>query len=156
MQSEWHRDSVSQSTDFLKIMSNKEKSVIDQLNTAQHSQIEQNRKKLVPILSSIIFCATHDLAIRGKLSCSGNFHDLLKFRVESGDSVLSEHLSTCHSKAKYTSHRIQNELILLCGNVLCEQNFREVNSSLSFSLLADKTSDIAILTSVKKIRFGYE
>ncbi|KAL5236687.1 hypothetical protein ACI65C_004097 [Semiaphis heraclei] len=54
IKSEWHRDSVSQSTDFLKIMSNKEKSVIDQLNTAQHSQIEQNRKKLVPILSSTI------------------------------------------------------------------------------------------------------
>ncbi|KAF0755562.1 zinc finger MYM-type protein 1-like, partial [Aphis craccivora] len=143
MQSEWHRDSVSQSKDFLKIMSNKEKSVIDKLNTAQHSQIEQNRKKLVPILSSIIFCATHDLAIRGKLSCSGNFHDLLKFRIESGDSVLSEHLSTCHSKAKYTSHRIQNELILLCGNVLCDQIVREVNTSLSFSLLADETSDIA-------------
>ncbi|XP_060878228.1 zinc finger MYM-type protein 1-like [Metopolophium dirhodum] len=143
MQSEWHTDLVSQSTDFLKIMSNKEKSVTDQLNIAQHSQIEQNRKKLVPILSSIIFCATHDLAIRGKLSCSGNFHDFLKFRVESGVSVLSEHLSTCHSKAKYTSHRIKNELILLLGNVLCDQIVREVNSSLSFSLLADETSDIA-------------
>jgi len=94
-------------------------------------------------LSSIIFCATHDLAIRGKLSCSGNFHDLLKFHVESGDSVLSEHLSTCHNKAKYSSHRIQNELILLCANVLCDQIVREVNSSLSFSLLADETSDIA-------------
>ncbi|XP_060875233.1 uncharacterized protein LOC132948668 [Metopolophium dirhodum] len=66
MQSEWHRDSVSQSTEFLKIMANKKKSVIDQLNIAQHSQIEQNRKKAT---------------IRGKLSCSGNFHDLLKFRV---------------------------------------------------------------------------
>ncbi|XP_008184759.1 52 kDa repressor of the inhibitor of the protein kinase-like [Acyrthosiphon pisum] len=124
-------------------MSNKEKSIIDQLNTAQQSQIEQNRKRLVPILSSIVFCATHDLTIRGKLSCSGNFHDLLKFCVESGDSVLSEHLSTCHSKSKYTSHRIQNEFILLCGNVLCDQIIREVNSSLSFSLLTDETFDIA-------------
>ena len=35
MQSEWHRDSVSQSTDFLKIISNKVKRIIDQLNTAQ-------------------------------------------------------------------------------------------------------------------------
>jgi len=98
-------------------------------------------------VSSILFCATHDLAIRGKLSCSGNFHDLLKFRVEYGDSVLSEHLSTCYSKAKYTSHRIQNDLILLCGNVLYDQIVREVNSSLSFSLLyvftAYETSDIA-------------
>jgi hypothetical protein len=50
-------------------MFHKEKSVIDQLNTAQHLQFEQNKKKLVPILSSIIFCLTHDLTIRGKLSC---------------------------------------------------------------------------------------
>jgi len=77
------------------------------------------------------------------LSCGGNFLDLLKFLVESGDSVMSEHLSTCHNKAKYTSHRIQNELILFCGNVLCDQIVRKVNSSLSFSLLADETSDIA-------------
>jgi len=46
-----------------------------------HSQIEQNRKKLVPILSSIIFCVTRDLAIRGQLSCSKNVHDHLKFHV---------------------------------------------------------------------------
>lgn len=30
MQSEWHRDSVSQSTDFINIMSIKEKNVMDQ------------------------------------------------------------------------------------------------------------------------------
>jgi hypothetical protein len=89
MQFEWHRDSISQLTDFLKVMSNKEKNVIDELNTAQHSRIEQNRKKLVPILSSIIFCAIRDLAIRGKLSCIGNCYDLLKLRVKSRDSVLS-------------------------------------------------------------------
>lgn len=89
-------------------MSNKEKSVIDQLNTSQHSQIEQNRKELIPILSSVVFCATHDLETRGKSGCSGNFQDFLKFRIKAGDVVLSQHLSTCHSKSKYSSHRTQN------------------------------------------------
>lgn len=32
---------------------------------------------------------------------------------------------------------------MLCGSVLCNQIVREVNNSLSFSLLADETSDIA-------------
>jgi hypothetical protein len=111
MQSEWHRDSVSLSTDVLKIMSNKEKSIIDQLNTAQHSQIEQNTtKKLVMILSSLLFCATHDLAIRGKLICSGNFHDLLKFHVESGDKYLIHNIFISLPPTTYTIERSFNTL----------------------------------------------
>jgi len=84
-------------------MYNKDKSIIDQLNTAQHSKIEQNRKRLVPILSWLVFCATHDLLVTNKLGYNGNFQYRLKFRVEARDVVLSEHLSTCHSKSKYTS-----------------------------------------------------
>ena len=32
------------------------------------------------------------------------------------DSDLQQHLKSCPRNAKYTSHRIQNELIKLCGN----------------------------------------
>ncbi|KAF0744067.1 zinc finger MYM-type protein 1-like, partial [Aphis craccivora] len=96
MQSDWHKQSVFQSTHFIEKI------------------IEKN-----------LFCATHDIAIRGKSENNGNFHDLLQFRIEAGDTVLSDHLKTCHGKAKYTSHRIQNELILLCGFILRDKIVKE-------------------------------
>lgn len=53
--------------------------------------------------------------VKKESGSSENLEDLLKFWIEYGDVVPSEHLETCYNKAKYTSHRIQNELIVLCG-----------------------------------------
>jgi len=47
-------------------------------------------------------------------------------RVDVGDSVQPGHLSTCQNKPKYTSHCIRNEFILVCENILCDQNVQEV------------------------------
>ena len=74
---------------LLKLCQIKKKSILNQLNSSQYTTIENNRKKLIPILSSIIFCATHDIAVGGKSENNGNFHDLLQFRIEAGDIVLS-------------------------------------------------------------------
>ena len=49
----------------------------------------------------------HDLALRGKESNSGNFYDLLEFRVESGDEVLGNHLSIGSCSAKYTGPALE-------------------------------------------------
>jgi hypothetical protein len=41
----------------------------------------------------------------------GNFRELLKFKISSGDTVLEQHLKSAHEKATYISYHIQNELI---------------------------------------------
>ena len=63
----------------------------------------KNRVKLASILSSVIFCGTHDIALRGKETGTGNFNELLDFRIEAGDTVLKEHMETARKNAKYTS-----------------------------------------------------
>lgn len=141
--SDWHKNSVVQASDFIKIMSGKASTVIERLNTQDRELVENNRKKLVPIISSILFCGMHDIALRGKESHEGNFEDLIKFRVESGDKILEEHLSSCNKNAKYTSHMCQNEIIGICGEVLRDMIVSEVNDCNAFSLLADETADIA-------------
>lgn len=55
--------------------------------------------------------------LRGKTSTSGIFVDLLHYRAEGGDNILENHLNSI-DKAKYTSHRIQNELIEICGDII--------------------------------------
>ena len=68
-------------------------------NTPRDSNInkavEANRKMLRCIASTVLFCGTHDLALRGKNNNEGNFNDLLKFRIEAVDSRLAEHFKNC-------------------------------------------------------------
>ena len=46
----------------------------------------------------------------------GNFRALLKFRVESGDQTLKDHLEGALRNATFISNTIQNEMIITIGN----------------------------------------
>jgi len=92
---------------------------------------------------TIIFCGTHDLALRGKNSNEGNFKDLLQFRVQAGDLVLKNHLEEGAHNAQYTSIRTEHQIIEICENLLANDIVSKANNSKCFSILADETSDIA-------------
>lgn len=69
-------------------------------------------KKLLPIVKTVICCGKQEIALRGHLDTGpvkwegndkndtcindGNFRALLRFRIESGDEVLKNHLDTCN------------------------------------------------------------
>ena len=77
------------------------------LNVAdQHQQDEY--KILFNIVKCILFLAANNLALRGYsddgLPCDknmhqGNFKNLIAFRVEAGDTILTNHLQTCARNA---------------------------------------------------------
>lgn len=142
IKSEWHCSSVLKANNFVKTFSGQNPTVLDLFCNQERQIIEENRKKLIPIISTILLCGKRDLALRGKEQ-DGNFEELLKFRVESGDKILENHLATCSKTAKYTSHQIQNQLIELCGSVIRQHIINEVSESVAFSVLADETADIA-------------
>lgn len=139
----WHTEATTAAKFFENTITLKKKNVFEQINTAAHKIISDNRVILKSITQTLIFCGTHDISIRGKESNSGNFQDLLKLRMEAGDTVLTKHFETCSSNSKYTSHRIQNELISICGNIICNEIVKCVNDSMAFSLMADESADIA-------------
>lgn len=143
IKSQWHRESTEQAKNFIDMMERKSTSIAEQINTAAHNQVEANRKKLASIVNTIIFCATHDLPLRGKISNSGVFPDLLQFRAEAGDEVIQQHLSSSSGNAKYTSHRTQNELIDICGQQVRSEIVKEAGASRAFSVIADETADIS-------------
>ncbi len=104
----------------MKIMKSKTKPIDQQLKSALAAQIAENRRKLHPIVKTVIFCGRQNISLRGhredeQSRIPGNFKTLLKFRVESGDEVLQEHLSTAQKNAQYTSKDIQNEIICVIG-----------------------------------------
>ncbi|CAH1106859.1 unnamed protein product [Psylliodes chrysocephalus] len=116
-----------------------------QLNKAVRDKIKENRSKLFPIVSTIVLCGTQDLALRGKETTDGNFQTLIDFRVESGHTVLADHLKNSSGKAKYISHRVQNEIINICGSVIRKEIIEKINNqnTVAFSLIADETADIS-------------
>jgi len=67
-------------------------------------------------------------------SHSGNFHALLQFRIDAGDSVLKQHLQTMSKNAKYTSKAIQNDMINVCGRLIQDKILCEVKQARFFPL----------------------
>ncbi|XP_047103497.1 uncharacterized protein LOC124722368 [Schistocerca piceifrons] len=121
----------------------KTKSVEELANEKLAKLVQTNRAKLKSLVSCVLFCALHDLPLRGKTNSSAVFDDLLQFRVQSGDERLRKHFEGAPKNATYVSHRTQNDLIDVCAEVLRNDLINTINNSESFSVLADKTVDIA-------------
>ena len=66
----------------------------------------------------------------------------LTYRAEA-NSDLHQRLKSCPRNAKYTSHRIQNELINLCGNHIRNKIIAPIKAAGIFTVLADETADIS-------------
>ena len=109
-------------------MKNKQPDIHCQMNQAMAERVASNCQKLASIIKTIVFCGRQNVALRGyrdnatnletdTLDNHGNFWALLKFRVDSGDTVLQEHLATAARNAT----NIQNQLIdFICNQIRCK------------------------------------
>ena len=98
------------------------------LNVADHHQQDEYKNILCSIVKCILFLAVNNLALRGYSDDGlpydtnmhqGNFKNLIAFRAEAGDIILSNYLQTCARNASYLSLRIQNELIVITLGSCC-------------------------------------
>lgn len=124
-------------------------------NTAMQQQILQNRKSILPIIETVIFCGRQGIALRahrdhGDLDLNdspieneGNFRALLRFRACSGDDDLKNHLETGSKNALYLSPKIQNEVISACNEIILKKVVDMINFAQCFTVLADETTDIS-------------
>ena len=71
----------------------------------------------------------------------GNFMALLQFRVQSGDTILAEHLQSAH-KHRNINKTIQNEIIDICGNLLHETILENICAARFFSTMVDEATDV--------------
>lgn len=114
-----------------------------QVQSFQQNIIKENKQILSSIISCVVFCGTHDMPLRGKEADEGVFFDLLNLRIDSGDKKLKDHLEKCRRNAVYTSPKIQNELIGLCGEVIRENVINDAKKAMAYAVLADETADIS-------------
>lgn len=153
---QYHHFSVSQAEALISVHEKQITSVDVQLDEQKRKKLEENRRKLSSIVKTIILCGQQNIPLRGHRDSgrvsvgesesdrgSGNFHALLQFRVDAGDTYLAEHLEKSASNCLMTSAQIQNELITSCGNVIKNIIVSAIHKAGIYSLIADETTDVA-------------
>ena len=63
--------------------------------------------------------------------------------MDAGDKVFQEHLQTASRNAIYTSKYIQNELIIICGNIIRNRILQRIRDAGFFTIIADEITDAA-------------
>lgn len=148
----YHANSLLAAQSFIESYKNPSKKIINQVSSQRHQQATENRKRLVPIIETIILCGRQNMALRGHRddgnvldhdlsSNDGNFRALLRFRVAAGDKLLEEHLKNSASKATYVSKTTQNELIECCKLEIQHEIINRVEKSGPYSVIFDETTD---------------
>lgn len=76
----------------------------------------------------------------------GNFRELIKFKIASGDTVLEQNLKSAHEKATYISYTIQNELIECIQKEITAYIINKINITRFYSIIFDETTDISVIS----------
>jgi len=153
---DYHMLSVEKAQGFMTVITGKTTDIIASINSENKKQADENRKKLISIVETVILCGRQQIALRGKNETGkiglteppyndGNFRAILRFRARSGDLFLKEHIlsQTSDSRSMFTSPTIQNEIIDLCGNFIQENVVNRIKNAGFFTILADETQDIS-------------
>ena len=117
--------------------------IVARLSKQKSDQQIRAKKGLLAIIDTIIKLAMRGVALRGDWvkKCgkeNGNFIFFLNWKSEF-DKNLNDHLQYSPGNAKFTSPRIQNEIISLCESIIREKIIAMIQTY--WSLMADETTD---------------
>ncbi|XP_060858111.1 52 kDa repressor of the inhibitor of the protein kinase-like isoform X2 [Metopolophium dirhodum] len=62
---EYHKTALLKSDNFLNVYLNKSSSIINRIDSERMKQIEENRKRLIPIIECVMLCGQQEIALRG-------------------------------------------------------------------------------------------
>ena len=160
-QKKYHKLAVLKSRDFMKNLENNV-NISKLIDKGRKKQADLNRKILGSIVKTIMLCGKRNFPLRGKRddghleiydedsiidditrNNEGNFRELLRFRVDAGDTILKEHLEKSAANATYTSKTIQNEIINVCAGLTREKIVKQLSVNKLFTVLADETTDVS-------------
>jgi len=154
----YHQNSVIDCQSVSAIVIGKSDSVYHQLNKAEKTQKENNRKIIIPVIDSVLICGRQGIALRGHRESGvlkledpiineGNFRALLRFFLKatatSGDESFILARENCGRNAQYISWKIQNEIVSICYEIISSKIVNRINESNFFSIIADETADIS-------------
>ena len=151
-----HKTAIVRAEEFKRSMSSQQPNIQQRLSKSLADRILNNRQKLESILKTIILCGRQNIALRGHrdtaldierdvagMANHGNFVALLNFRIDAGDTVLREHMSTATRNATYTSNTIQNQIIAVLADQVITCIIGKVKAAKWFTVIADEVTDIS-------------
>ncbi|XP_040275821.1 52 kDa repressor of the inhibitor of the protein kinase-like [Bufo bufo] len=161
----YHQESVTEGKAFLKTYHSPDNEIVNQINSHRLQKVKENQERIRPIIESIKFLSRQNIPLRGHRDDGalmddstpdvneGNFRELLRYRVASGDKML-EKLLTASSRATYISKSTQNDLIKCCGDEICTIIVGRIKEACYFSVIFDETTDISHIEQLS-INFRY-
>jgi len=152
----YHRDALQSGQQFLLAYENPNNSVINQVNSFRFKQVTENRERLKPIIETLILCGKQNIPLRGHrddgellnsnqqlLKNDGNFREILRYRVQSGDMILKKHLESSSSRATYISKETQNKLLHCIGDELKSLIVDRIKDVGIYAIIFDETTDMS-------------
>ena len=148
----FHRSSVVQMEEFLKVMKNKQPSIRRHLSEVTAQPIATNRQKFRSIVETVLLCGRQNIPLRGHQDSTmniehtpnaqyGNFWALVQFHVAAGDTLLRDHIAQSSRNAIYTSSRIQNQILDIFGNTVVRKIVQRVRDATYITVIADEATD---------------
>lgn len=160
----YHQKAAESATNFKYVYEQPEVSVINQIDTRNRAIVQENRERIRPIIESVIFLGRQNIPFRGHrddgriseidapcLENDGNFRQLLRYRVNSGDEKLAQHLESASSRATYISKTTQNALITTCGEAVLKQILKKVRAAGFYRIMFDETTDVAHISQMSLV-----
>lgn len=123
---DYHKNASVSALNFIDVKEKKIVGIDVHLDRQRYADIERNRKMLASIVNTIILIGRQGIAARGHRDSGpmsldtptendGNFRALLRYSIASGNDILKKHID--ETRNRYTSPKIQNELIEICGRL---------------------------------------
>lgn len=152
-ENDYHKNAIESAKNFLKCAEQPDKIILNQLDSQRLQQIEENRSRLRPIVQTVIVLGKQNVPLRGHREngniCENsstnedNFREFLRFKLNSGDKDLKEHLLNASSRSTYISKTTQNEIIRCCGDEIVSNIIVKIQEAKYFSIIFDETTDIS-------------
>ncbi|XP_060077094.1 zinc finger MYM-type protein 1-like [Ylistrum balloti] len=135
-----HTQNLIASENFVDVKHSKKESVMTLLSTKRKEEVRMNRDILREIIGVLILLARQNIAIRGHTDDRSNFMALLK-KVAENNKTPRNHLDNPLAQVNYTSPKIQNELIEICGEMIRDKIVQSCEKASFFALIADEATD---------------
>ena len=166
-----HSDSKIHYYSFLDQYKGRELPVNKMVDSNYKTNVKRAREAIAPIVDIVKLCGRQNIPLWGHrdsgknqpklgecgLNNTGNFIELLNYRIRGGDKTLENHLRCAQQNAKYTSPEILNDLILCCRDLIVEKLVVDVKESKYYTILADEATDCSLKEQIALIlRFADE
>lgn len=166
----YHKEAENDAKSFITMFENPNLEIVNLLNENRKAQIIQNRSRLVPVIKTILLHGRQNIPLRGHrddgslievrddpVQNYGNFRALLRFRIDSGDVQLEEHLKSAGANATYISKTTANALINCCGDEILEVIKQRVSEAKYYAIMFDETTDASHTSQLSlSLRYVYD